>query len=228
MQTVIAEVLSRKYIHFHTDIKVTYSKVKLCPGLPSSGGVPKVLEEQQGEGWRQKKSKGKKIQTLFLVKNPPQLHHMTSQKENATLLLPTPTSPPPNFIQLALISPPSPVLMSKTHPSDALHFTPTDTLRGLFPYICKCVNGNRHTAIATSPTPDVPSCKLCLPYRRKHDITNFSLYMKLGLSFFFFNAAVCNIKKGKKRNKSATTSKLLHLYHCKLGAVQPIALQAIT
>lgn len=88
--------------------------------------------------------------------------------------------------------------MSKTHPSDALHFTPTDTLRGLFPYICKSVNGNRHTAIATSPTPDVPSCKLCLPYRRKHDITNFSLYMKLGLSFFFFNAAVCNIKKGEK------------------------------
>lgn len=108
MQTVIAEVLSRKYIHFHTDIKVTYSKVKLCPGLPSSGGVPKVLEEQQGEGWRQKKSKGKKIQTLFLVKNPPQLHHMTSQKENATLLLPTPAStpPPPPFHSAGSYQPP--------------------------------------------------------------------------------------------------------------------------
>lgn len=185
MQTVIAEVLSRKYIHFHTDIKVTYSKVKLCPGLPSSGGVPKVLEEQQGEGWRQKKIQGEENSNALPGKEPATTSpHDISERKCDTPSADT-NEPPPHFIQLALISPPSPVLMSKTHPSDALHFTPTDTLRGLFPYICKCVNGNRYTAIATSPTPDVPSCKLCLPYRRKHDITNFSLYMKLGLSFFF-------------------------------------------
>lgn len=41
-----------------------------------------------------KKIEGKGIQTLFLeiVENPPQLHHMTFQKENATLLPPTPAS----------------------------------------------------------------------------------------------------------------------------------------
>jgi len=40
------------------------------------------------------KIQGKKIQTLFLeiVENPPQLHHMTFQKENATLLPPTSAS----------------------------------------------------------------------------------------------------------------------------------------
>lgn len=51
------------------------------------------------------KIQGKRIQTLFLeiVENPPQLHHMTFQKENATLLPPTPASP--HFIQLGAIHP---------------------------------------------------------------------------------------------------------------------------
>lgn len=138
-----------------------------------------------GRGVETKKIQGEENSNALPGKEPATTSpHDISERKCDTPSADT-NEPPPNFIQLALISPPSPVLMSKTHPSDALHFTPTDTLRGLFPYICKSVNGNRHTAIATSPTPDVPSCKLCLPYRRKHDITNFSLYMKLGLSFFF-------------------------------------------
>lgn len=183
MQTVIAEVLSRKYIHFHTDIKgEALSWVALqWRSTQSARGTT-------GRGVETKKIQGEENSNALPGKEPATTSpHDISERKCDTPSADTSESPPPlpHFIQLALISHPPPVLMTKTHPSDALHFTPTDTLRGLFPYICKCVNGNRHTAIATSPTPDVPSCKLCLPYRRKHDITNFSLYMKSGLSFFF-------------------------------------------
>lgn len=76
-------------------------------------------EERGGEN----KIQGKKIQTLFLeiVRNPPQLHHMTFQKENATLLPPTQASP--HFIQLSINQPPS----VKYH-NTTLHITPTDTI----------------------------------------------------------------------------------------------------
>ena len=55
-------------------------------------GNSRASRERGGD---RRKIQGKKIQTLFLeiVENPPQLHHMTFQKENATLLPPTHSEP---------------------------------------------------------------------------------------------------------------------------------------
>lgn len=99
-----------------------------CLGSPSSGKMSEVQQIRQEEGWRQKKKiEGKGIQTLFLeiVENPPQLHHMTFQKENATLLPPTPASS--ISFNTALFQSPTgqisqPRVVHHTHGHDPSHF----------------------------------------------------------------------------------------------------------
>lgn len=139
-----------------------------CLGSPSSGKMSEVQQKQQEEVETEKKIEGKGIQTLFLeiVENPPQLHHMTFQKENATLLPPTPASS--ISFNTALFQSPTGQISQPTrctsHPR---------TRSIAFSCIYKRIRG-QHKAIATSPTPDLPSRKLFLPYRKKHDITNIS------------------------------------------------------
>lgn len=98
----------------------------------------------------EKKNPRKKIQTLFLeiVENPPQLHHMTFQKENATLLPPTAASP--DFIHRAAAQ--SPIKQNITA-ADATHLPPLS-----FCAFIKTCDRDQREAIATSAS--LPSRKL--------------------------------------------------------------------
>lgn len=71
--------------------------------MASSSGenkdVNQVGGDRTGKNMEREKNYIEQIQTLFLeiLRNPPQLHHMTFQKENATLL--PRTLEGPDFIQ---------------------------------------------------------------------------------------------------------------------------------
>lgn len=155
-----------------------------CPVSPPSGKIPEVQEEQRAEGWRQGEKNRREENSNALPGNSRE-PATTSPHDISERKCDTPssdTSEPAFHSTIRDLSPESGG--KKKNRDHALCITPTDTIhRHIFPCIFfrkRVTEMNAIGAIATSPTPDLPSRKLFLPYRKKHDITDARFNVKLG------------------------------------------------